>query len=110
MLASPRSTPSPAHSPSKKLRKATTGALRRATAAAALAILLAPAPAAAAPARTESLAENLHAVFAGLWERVAAAPGLVVGVWAAIGAAVDPHGQPISDPPPSFGAAIDPHG
>lgn len=110
MWVSPQLTPNPSpYVSSKKLRKATT-APSRLTAAAALALLLAAAPAAAAPARTESLAETLHATFAGLWERVAAAPGVLLGVWEEIGAAIDPHGEPIPDPPPTFGAAIDPHG
>lgn len=106
-----RSTPRPAPQlHSKKLRKATTCSTRHATAAAALALLLLSAtPALAAPGRSEELAETMHSAFAALWERVAAVPGVFVGLWEEIGAYIDPNGS-ATPPPAEIGAYIDPNG
>jgi hypothetical protein len=40
----------------------------------------------------------MHSAFAALWERVAAVPGVFVGLWEEIGTAIDPVGTP--SPPP----------
>lgn len=85
--------------------------MRHATAAAALALLLLSAtPSLAAPGRSEEPAETSHSGLAAVWERVAAVPGVFLELWEEFGAALDPHGGPVPDPPPTFGAAIDPHG
>lgn len=108
-----QSTPRPAPQlhPNKLRKTTTSSSVRPAAAAAALALLLFSAtPALAAPGRSEEeLAGTLHSAFAALWERVAAVPGVVVGVWEAVGAYIDPNGS-ATPPPGEIGAYIDPNG
>jgi hypothetical protein len=110
MPLSPRSTPRPEpHAKPEKLRETTTLRGRRAAAATALALLLAAAPAAAAPGRSETFPDSLRSAFAGLWERLAATPVGLAGLWEEIGTAIDPAGTPASAPQ-AVGTGAEPAG
>ena len=78
--------------------------------------LLAAVPAVAAPGRSETFADGLRSAFAGLWQRLAAAPTALGGLWEEIGMGIDPGGAAAPAPEgfagrwEEIGSGIDPGG